>query len=459
LASSESSSIFQARYSGAAFVITELVILFMLLIINGIFALSEIAIISARKAILRQRAEEGDKGASNALVLAEDPTPFLSTTQVGMTLVGIVAGAYGGAVLAEELANHLVVFPTFAPYKDLISIIVVVIGIAYLTLVIGELVPKRIALSDPERLASAVASPMRTVSRIISPVIGLLSVSTELVLKTIGVKHYEQPKVTEEEIRIILDEGTTAGVIEEEEQDIMVRVIRLGDRRADAIMTPRKEIIWLEIDDLPELIHQKLTSGPYTFFPVCKDRLDNVLGIVESKDMLYCSIKESKVDLKSVLLPPLFVPESMRALKVLEKFKQTGIHLAIVVDEYGSVQGVVTLTDLLEELVGDIPHITELAEPQIIKREDGSWLLDGMLPIDEFKKNFFMENLPGEDEELYQTVGGFVMMHLEKMPQAGDHFEWNGYRFEVMDMDEHRVDKILMIPMGKGKSMKEPEQT
>lgn len=429
--------------------VTEILILLMLIIINGIFALSEIAIISARKAILRQKAEEGDKGSSNALVLAEDPTPFLSTIQVGITLVGIMAGAYGGYTIAEELANFLERFSILIPYKDSISIIVTVLGITYLALVIGELVPKRIALSDPERLASTVAYPMKIFSSIISPVIVLLSVSTELVLRMIGVKHYEEPKVTEEEIRVILDEGTTSGAIEEEEQDIMERVIQLGDRRADAIMTPRKEVIWLEINDSPEAIHQKITSGPYTYFPVCKDRLDNVLGIVESKDMLYCSIKESKVDLKSPLLPPLFVPESMRALKVLEKFKQTGIHLAIVVDEYGSVQGVVTLTDLFEELVGDIPHITELAEPQIIKREDGSWLLDGMLSIDEFKKNFFMETLPGEDEELYQTVGGFVMMHLEKMPQAGDNFEWQGYRFEVMDMDEHRVDKILLMPLNK----------
>ncbi|MDD1752212.1 MAG: hemolysin family protein [Methanotrichaceae archaeon] len=429
--------------------INEILILSILIIVNSIFSLSEIAIVSARKALLKQRAEEGDMGASNALILSKEPTQFLSTIQVGITLVGIMAGAYGGSTIAAELADYLERFSTLAPYKDSISIIITVLAITYLSLVIGELVPKRIALSDPERSASVVAYPMKIFSSIISPVIVLLSVSTELVLRMIGVKHYEEPKVTEEEIRVILDEGTTAGVIEEEEQDIMERVIRLGDRRADAIMTPRKEIVWLEINDSPEAIHQKLTSGPYTYFPVCKDRLDNVLGIVESKDMLYCSIKESKVDLKSPLLPPLFVPESMRALKVLEKFKQTGIHLAIVVDEYGSVQGVVSLTDLLEELVGDIPHLTELAEPQILKRDDGSWLLDGMLPINEFKETFLLDKLPGEHEELYQTIGGFVMMYLEKMPQAGDHFEWQGYRFEVMDMDEHRVDKILLIPLDK----------
>jgi magnesium and cobalt exporter, CNNM family len=420
--------------------------------------MSEIAIVSARKALLRQRAEEGDLNAKKALELAEEPTQFLSTTQVGITLIGILAGAYGGATLSENLAVYLEMFPPLAPYSDAISIIIVVLVITYLTLVIGELVPKRFALSDPETIASKVASPMKTFSRIASPIIVVLSASTELILKAFGVKQYEEPKLTEEELKVMLDEGATAGVIEEEEQDIMERVFRLGDRTADAVMTQRKEIVWLDINDTPEVIREKLSSGPYSLFPVCKTRLDNVLGIVQSKDLLHCSIKDEKVDLKSNLLPPLFVPESMKALKVIEKFKQTGIHLAIVMDEYGSVQGVVSLTDLLEELVGDIPHIAELAEPQIMQREDGSWLLDGMLPIDEFKEYFHISELPGDEEELYQTVGGFVMMHLEKIPQEGDHFEWNEYRFEVVDMDEHRVDKILLSPMGKRKENdKEPK--
>ena len=429
--------------------VTEIIILLLLIIANGIFSMSEFAIVSARKALLRQRAEEGDLNYKKALELAEEPTQFLSTTQVGITLIGILAGAYGGATLSENLAVRLEMFPFLAPYSYAISIIIVVLVITYLTLVIGELVPKRLALSDPERIASKVASPMKTFSRIASPIIGLLSASTELILRTFGIKQYEEPKLTEEELKVMLDEGATAGVIEEEEQDIMERVFRLGDRTADAVMTQRKEVVWLDINDSAEVIREKPSSGPYSLFLVCKARLDNVLGIVQSKDLLHCSIKDEKVDLKSNLLPPLFVPESMKALKVIEKFKQTGIHLAIVVDEYGSVQGVVSLTDLLEELVGDIPHIAELAEPQIMQREDGSWLLDGMLSIYEFKENFHISELPGEEEELYQTVGGFVMMHLEKIPQEGDHFEWNKYRFEVVDMDEHRVDKILLSPMGK----------
>lgn len=429
--------------------ITEIIILLLLIIANGIFSMSEIAIVSARKALLKQHAEEGDSSAQKALELAEDPTEFLSTIQVGITLIGILVGAYAGATLSENLAEYLEMISPLAPYSNVLSIIVVVVVITYFTIVIGELVPKRLALNNPEKIASRIAIPMTTFSRIASPVIALLSASTELILRALGVKKYEQPKLTEEELKVMLDEGFTAGVIEEAEQDIMERVFRLGDRSADAVMTPRKEIVWLDINDTPEVIRDKLSSGPYSLFPVCKGRLDNVLGIVQSKDLLYCSIKDEKVDLKSNLLPPLFVPESMKALRVIGKFKQTGIHLAIVVDEYGSVQGVVTLTDLLEELVGDIPHIDELGEPQIMKREDGTWLLDGMLPIDEFKETFQIAELPGEKEELYQTVGGFVMMHLEKIPKEGDHFEWDEYRFEVMDMDEHRVDKILLSPSGK----------
>ncbi|MCJ7444309.1 MAG: hemolysin family protein [Methanotrichaceae archaeon] len=429
--------------------VTEIIILLLLIIANGIFSMSEIAIVSARKALLKQHAEEGDSSAQKALELAEDPTEFLSTIQVGITLIGILAGAYAAAALSENLAVYLEMIPPLAPYSNALSIIVVVVVITYFTIVIGELVPKRLALNDPEKIASRIAFPMTTFSRIASPVIALLSASTELILRALGVKKYEEPKLTEEELKVMLVKGFTAGVIEEAEQDIMERVFRLGDRSVDAVMTPRKEIVWLDINDTPEVIRDKLSSGSYSLFPVCKGRLDNVLGIVQSKDLLYCSIKDEKVDLKSNLLPPLFVPESMKALRVIEKFKQTGIHLAIVIDEYGSVQGVVTLTDLLEELVGDIPHIDELGEPQIMKREDGSWLLDGMLPIDEFKETFQIAELPGEKEELYQTVGGFVMMHLEKIPKEGDHFEWDEYRFEVMDMDEHRVDKILLSPPGK----------
>ena len=321
--------------------------------------------------------------------------------------------------------------------------------ITFFSLVIGELVPKRIALNSPERIASLAAAPLASFSRLFSPAVVMLSFCTDLVLRALGIKDYNKPAVTEEEIRILIDQGTTAGVIEEEEQDIMERVFSLGDRRVNSIMTPRGEIVWLDIDDTAAEIQRKISGGPYSMFPVCSKKLDNVLGVVQSKDLLSCNLAEKKVDLKSSLLPPLFVPESMRALKVLEKFKQTGIHLAIVLDEYGSVQGIVSLVDLLEGLVGDIPHIDDLAEQQILQREDGSWLVDGAFPVDDFRETVGPEGLPEEEEGQYITLGGFVMTHLEKVPTAGDHFEWDGYRFEVMDMDGRRVDKILVTPLAK----------
>lgn len=422
----------------------EILFIILLIIANGIFAMSEIAVVSSRKIRLQQRAKEGDLGARTALEMAESPSRFLSTIQVGITLIGILAGAYGGATIAEDLAEILALIPSLAPYGDVLSIVVVVLSITYLTIVLGELIPKRVALSNPEKIASFMAPSMNAFSTIVSPVVYLLSASTELLLKVFGIKPGEEPQVTEEEIRILIDRGATAGIIEEEEQDIVERVFRLGDQWAEAIMTPESEIVWLDMNDSAEDVQKKIASGPYSLFPVCKDRLDHVLGVVQAKDLLSCTIKDQKVDIKSFLLPPLFVPESMRALKVLERFKLTGIHLAIVLDEYGSVRGIVTLTDILEALVGDIPHIEELAEPQILKRDDGSWLVDGMLPIDEFKEAFQVENVHEEEDGRYQTVGGLVMMHLEKIPTTGDRFNWGGYRFEVVDMDEHRVDKVLV---------------
>jgi putative hemolysin len=427
----------------------EILIILLLILINGVFVMSEIAIVSASKLRLQQRADEGDEMAKAALDLASSLNRFLSTTQIGVTLISILTGAFGGATLASPLAAKLGTIPQIAPYSSGMSIVIVVLGISYLSLVLGELVPKRVGLNDPERIASAVASSMNLISRIASPVISVLGWSTDLILKAMNIKPIVKPPVTEEEIKILIEEGTRAGVFEETEQDIMERVFRLGDRRAETIMTPRSEIVWLDVEDTPDDIQRKIASGSYSLFPVCKRRLDNVLGIVQAKDLLSCSIKDLKVDLKTSMLPPQFIPESMHALRILERFKQTGIHLAIVLDEYGSVRGVVTLTDILEAIVGDIPHIQELAEPQIVRRENGSWLVDGMLSVDEFKEATQIEELPGEKSGVFQTMGGFMMMRLEKIPVAADHFDWDGYRFEVMDMDGHRVDKLLVSPFKK----------
>jgi putative hemolysin len=431
--------------------LTEILIIFLLFLANGAFSMAEIAVVSSSKARLRAMAEEGHGGAKAALELAENPNRLLSAVQTGITLITTMAGAYGGATIADELAAYISSIPALTPYRSVLALFAVILLITFFSLVIGELVPKRTALSNSERFASLAAPHLAAFSRLVSPVIVLLSFCTDLVLRALGVKAYTEPSVTEEEIRILIDEGTTAGVIEEEEQDIMERVFSLGDRRVNSIMTPRGEIVWLEVDDSAAEISRKIAGGAYSMFPVCRKKLDNVLGVVQSKDLLSCNLADQKVDLRSSLLPPLFVPESMRALKVLEKFKQTGIHLAIVLDEYGSVQGIVSLVDLLEGLVGDIPHIDDLAEQQVVKRQDGSWLVDGSLPVDDFKEMVDPEGLPEEEESQYITLGGFVMTHLEKIPATGDHFEWGGYRFEVVDMDERKVDKLLVTPLAKDK--------
>lgn len=430
--------------------IFEISIILLLIIINGVFVLSEIALVSSRKARLQQRASEGDEGARKALELVSSPNRFLSTSQIGITFVSILAGAFGGATIAGEVEARLREIPQLTPYSHFAGIVIVVIGISYFSLVVGELVPKRLGMSRPEKVASIIASPMNTASRLLSPVVRVLSISTDLVLKVAGVKPVEESPVTEEEIKILIDEGTRAGVFEEVEQDIVERVFRLSDRRASSLMIPRADVTWLDIDDAPEEIRRKVDQSDYPLFPVGRGSLDDILGVVRPRDMLSCSLKDQQVDLKSSLIPPQFIPESMAALKILELFKQSGVHVALVVDEYGGVQGLVTLKDILEAIVGDIPYIGRPTEPQVVKRDDGSWLVDGMLSTDEFKELFQVKRLPGEETGYYQTIGGFVMMHLGRIPSTGDRFVWDDLRFEVVDMDENRIDKMIIKPGSSG---------
>jgi len=426
--------------------ITEIAIILLLIIINGIFVLSEIALISSRKARLQQRANEGDEGARKALELASSPNRFLSTCQIGVTFISILAGAFGGSTVAGEVEARLKEIPLLTPYSHIAGIILVVMGISYFSLVVGELVPKRLGMSRPEKVASIIASPMNTISLLLSPVVRILSISTDLVLKVAGIKPVEEPPVTEEEIKILIDEGTRAGVFEEVEQDIVERVFRLSDRRAASLMIPRADVIWLDIDDSPDEIRLKVEASDYPLFPVGRGSLDDVLGVVRSRDMLSCSLKDQQIDLKSSLMPPQFIPESMAALKILELFRQSGVQVALVVDEYGGIQGLVTLKDILEAIVGDMPYVGKPTEPQVVKRDDGSWLVDGMLSTDEFKEIFQVKRLPGEDSGYYQTIGGFVMMHLGRIPSTGDRFVWDDLSFEVVDMDENRIDKMIIKP-------------
>lgn len=431
----------------------EILFIILLIIVNGIFAMSEIAIISARKAKLQQLANEGNTKAKVALELANSPNRFLSTIQIGITLIGIFAGALGGATIAEELKIFIYSLPILEilrPYSDSIAITIVVLGITYTSLVIGELVPKRLAMYNTEKIACMVANPMRTMSIIVSPAVHLLSFSTDIILKTVGIKPVEGHSISEDEIKILIDEGIKTGTFEIAERDMIEHIFRLSDQRVSALLTPRNDIVWLDVDDSPDEIKRKMVDSGLSRFPLCQNSLDNILGIIQVKDILSRDIlckdipcKDMIEEIKKSLRRPLFVPESIHVLKILELFKQSGIHMSLVVDEYGSVQGLITLNDILEEIVGDISTAEELADPEAIKREDGSWLLDGMLSVDKFKEIFHITKLPGEGN--YHTLAGFVLAQMGRIPSVGNHFEWSGLRFEVVDMDKNRIDKILAI--------------
>lgn len=422
----------------------EILIILLLILFNGLFAMAEIAIISGRKARLQQLADEGDTSAKAALDLANSPGDFLSTVQVGITLVGILAGAFGGATIAKEVAPYLAGFPAIAQYSELISIVIVVIPITYLTIVVGELVPKRIGLNNAEHIGRMIASPMRLLSKLAMPVVRILSLSTDFILWVLHVKPSTEPPVTEEEIKVLIDQGAKAGVFEEAESDMVDSIFRLSDRRVSAMMVPRTDLTVLYLDDTVSDIVGKIAESGHSSYPVCDNGdLDNVLGIVYVKDLLARHLANGSLDLKATMKEPLFMPESMPALKALELFKKSGKHMAVIIDEYGGLQGLVTIHDIMESVVGDVPTIDS---PRAVQREDGSWLVDGMMPVDEFKNTLDIKSLPDEDTGTFQTLGGFVMAHLHRIPAVGNHFTMEGYTYEVVDMDGMRVDKVLVTP-------------
>jgi len=428
------------------FATLEIIIIILLIIANGVFAMSETAFVSARKVRLQQRANDGDKKAAAALELANSPNRLLSTVQLGITLIGILAGAFGGATVAQAVGVYIRDISWLAPYSDAVALTIVVAGITYLSLVIGELVPKRIALNNPERIAIFMVTPMRTLSTIASPFIHLLSISTEGILRLIGLRPSGEPPITEEEINVLIEEGTQIGTFEAAEQDMIERIFRMGNRRVNSLMTHRPDIVWLEVADTSQEIRQVIRESTYSRFPVCHEGLDNVLGMVHVKDLLLQCMAGQPFDIKAVLQEPLYVIESTSTLKVLELFKKTGKQAALVIQEYGDIQGLITLNDILEAIVGDISSTGGLDNPQAVQREDGSWLFDGMLPIDEFKDILHIRELPEEASGDYETLAGFVLIELGRVPIATDHFEWDTFRFEVVDMDGRRIDKVLVQP-------------
>ena len=422
----------------------EISIVFLLIFANGVFVMSEMAIVSARKARLQQLANQGDSKARLALELANAPNMFLPTVQIGITLLAILSGAFGESTFSKIILPVLKRIPALAKYSETIATICAVLLITYLTLIVGELVPKRLALNNPEPIASVVALPMRMLATITSPVVKFLGYSTDFVVKLLGIKPSSEPQVTEEEIKVLIEQGTEAGTFEEAEQDMFERVLRLGDRAVSALMTPRPEIVWLDLDDSAEANRTKMINSAHSRLLVCQGELDNVLGVVQVTDLLSRALSGDSLDLTAILRRPLFVPESTRGLKVLESFKQSSTHIVLVVDEYGVIQGLVTVNDILIELVGDIPSIYEPEEPMAVQRDDGSWLLDGMLPVEDFFELFNSSKRGEENERNYNTMGGFVITQLGRIPTAADNFEWNGLRVEVMDMDGNRVDKVMV---------------
>lgn len=421
----------------------EILIVLSLTIINGVFAMSEASLVAARKARLQQRANEGNKGARAALELLASPNSFLSTVQIGITLVGIVLGAFSGATLAELLAPTLARIEFLAPSAEAVAFALVVLATTYLSLIIGELVPKQLALNNPENVAARVAGPMLRLSQLASPLVRFLGASTNLLLRLLGVRPSNEPAVTEEEIRVMIEQGTQAGTFERAESDLVGGVFRLDDIRVGAIMTPRPDVIWLDVTDTPAEILDKVRASGHSRFPLVDGSLDNVVGIVSAKDLLARVLAGQPCDPRTCQQTPVFVPESLSALKMLETFKNSNTHIALVIDEYGGWQGIVTVTDVFEAIIGS-GYLGE-GEPDAVRRDDGSWLLDGLMTTDEVENVLQAIAFPDDSEREYETLGGFIMHRIGRIPTTSDVVEFQGWRFEVMDMDGHRVDKVLAL--------------
>jgi len=423
----------------------DIALLLLLILINGVFAMSEIAVVSSRKARLQRLADDGSPGAQSALVLHNEPSNFLSTIQVGITSIGILSGAIGESALADPLAAWLGGFALIAPYAKAIALTIVVIVLTYVTVVVGELVPKRLGLLAPEGIASLIARPMNLLSRLTRPLVLLLSSSSSFVLRILGARRKDEPPVTDEEINVLMEQGAEAGVFHESEQEIVSNVLRLDEQRISAIMTHRSDLYFIDLDDAEDEIRQRIADSPYERIVACRDGLDHIAGILRTSDLLNPALNGLPLNIEAALRAPLYVPESVSTTQLLESFRKTRMQFALIVNEYGDLEGVVTLTDVLTSIVGDMPSADSPDELDVVQREDGSWLVDGGVTIERLKSALAIEEtLPGEEENGFNTLGGFVMHMLRRIPAVTDHFEWNSLRFEVMDMDKNRVDKVLV---------------
>jgi putative hemolysin len=428
--------------------VLELSLVALLILLNGLFALSEIAIISSRRVRLVQMADAGSAGAQQALALASDPTRFLSSVQVGITAISVLNGAIGAAGIAGPLRDLLARSPAMAPYADALSFGLMVIVLTYASLILGELVPKRIALTQPEKIAALIARPMKVVARIGRPVVYVLSKSTDSIVRLLGIRKTDRVAVTMEEIKLLIEQGAVEGVLEPSEQEMMTNVLSLDERHVGDVLTPRADVVFLDVRDSAERNREKLARGPHQVLPLCDGGLPNVLGFVRASRVLEQVLEGRAVDLPALVEPPLFVPESMTLMSLLEQFKRTSLPAALVVDEYGQVDGLASLSDVISSIVGDLPTNGD-EEPAIVHRDDGSWLLDGALDLEMVARTLDDDSIASGDEgRHYHTLGGLVMDALRRVPRTGDVFEWGRYRFEVVDMDGNRVDRVLVKRLG-----------
>jgi len=419
--------------------------IFVLFLLNAVFAMYEIAMVSSKKTRLVTRAEDGLKGASAALELLQDPDQqYLSAIQIMITMIDTLAGGIGGARLSQPLAEIFRRINWLAPFADTVALILVVISITYFSIVIGELIPKRIAVSKPEDVVTRLSPMIKVLSRVVRPLTRLLSASTNLGIKLLNIDVTKEPAITEEELKGYIQEGRQTGVFDEAEQTMVDGVFRLSDRRVDAIMTPHTEVVWINLDDDNETIVREMMGSSYSRLPVAHGDLDRSVGIIDTKDLLGVDIHNAQFNLEDYIREPLFFPGNMQAVKAFEQFRETGIHHALVLDEYGGVEGFVTLYDVLESIVGDIPLDEHDKDQDVVQRSDGTWLVDGLIPIDELKEIMDVDELPEEDKAGFQTLSGFVMNQLGRIPKTGAVFDWDHWRFEVVDMDGHRVDRVLV---------------
>lgn len=433
----------------------ELLIILLLVLLNGIFSMSEIALVSSRKSRLEAAAKNGDSNAKAALNLANSPTRFLSTVQIGITLIGLLTGMYSGDNITSDFEKIIYNIEILRPYSHSLAVGTVLVFITYLSLVLGELVPKRIGMANPEAISKFMAMPMNLLSKVTAPFIALLGFSSDLIIKILNIKQSEN-SVTEEEIKSLIQEGTSGGVFEEIEQEIVHNVFQLGDRKVTSLMTNRQEIVWLDLEDTVEENKSKIFDSRHSIYPVCRGTVDDVVGLVYVKDLIATDIEAQMANLSAILRDPVYLPESNRAYQALEKFKEQRVYFGIIVDEYGGLLGVVTMHDIMDALVGDISEDIEEAS-EVIRRDDGSYLVDAQLPFDDFLRYFNINMQETERREFvgFNTLGGFVLHILENIPKTGEKFSWKQFDFEVIDMDRSRIDKLLVINNSKPEESEE----